>query len=285
MSRVDGERDPGLIVVKVGGAEGNSIEGLVADVAEICATGRRVLIAHGGSAETDALSHALGHPPRFLTSPSGQVSRDTDRRTVELFAQATSLVNRRFVEALRGAGVDALGCSGLDGGLVRARRKSQGRAVSDDGRVRIVRDQWTGKPTGVRIDLILDWLDRGIVPVFAPLAGGENHEMLNVDGDRLAACLASKLGAGELVILSNVVGLLADPEDPSTMVARTDLEQAESLAKGRMKKKILASREALEAGVGAVRIAASAGTRPLSAALAGGGSLILGTPRESEQSQ
>ena len=121
-------------------------------------------------------------------------------------------------------------------------------------------------------------LDHGYIPVIAPLALGQHAERLNVDGDRAAALLAATLGAMTLVILSNVPGLLANfPEENSLVrhVAPSQLDWADSLAQGRMKKKVLAAREALAGGVPQVILADSRQPEPIRAALAGSGTWIV----------
>ncbi len=267
-----------IIVVKIGGAAGNEHEGLLDDLVELRSIGACVVLVHGGSAETDQLAAALGRPSEVLVSPQGQVSRRTDRATLEIFAQATALVNRRLVEAARGRGIDAFGLSGLDGGLVRAKRKAAVRAIVE-GRPVIVRDEWTGKIEAVRIDLLGRLLDLGLLPVVAPIACGEGGEMLNVDGDRLAAALAVALGATRLVILSDVEGLRREARDPESVVRRIaahDLVAAGDWAEGRMKKKVLGIEEALAGGVRGAIIATSRGERPLISALQGAGSHFEG---------
>ncbi|MEZ6196034.1 MAG: [LysW]-aminoadipate kinase [Planctomycetota bacterium] len=276
------------VVVKIGGAEGNDAVPLLEDLrARVVDGGERIVVVHGGSGETDRLAHALGRPPRTLVSPQGHESRDVDRDALETFAMATALVNRRLVESARGLGLDAFGLSGLDGGIVRARRKEAVRAVVD-GRDRIVRDQWTGRVIGVRAEILRGILARDVVPFVAPLAAGEGGEMLNVDGDRLAAALAVALDARALVILSNVEGLRADPADPASTLRELDLSQldlAHRAAAGRMKRKVLAVEEALLGGVPRAIIASSAAPRPLSTALAGGGTQFRRAPAEQEMAR
>lgn len=108
-----------------------------------------------------------------------------------------------------------------------------------------------------------------------PLAqDGVSGRNLNVDGDRLAAAVAVALGAEALVILSNVPGLLRDPQDPDSLVASGDLEdwgELEEMARGNMKRKLQACREALEGGVPRVLLGDSRGRRPLEEVLAGRG--------------
>ena len=114
-----------------------------------------------------------------------------------------------------------------------------------------------------------------IVPLLPPLAlDREGAGLLNVDGDRLAAAAAVSVSADVLVILSNVPGLLEDPAAPGSPVERAGLEEWENLegmARGNMKRKLLACREALDGGLERICIADSRVNRPLSRALEGRG--------------
>lgn len=277
-------------VIKLGGAAGVSTEGLLDDVVSALAAGRRLVLVHGGSDETNQLSEALGEPPRFVTTASGHTSRRTDRRTLEIFLMATALVNRRLVEGLLARGVSGFGLSGLDGRALSARRKPHLRVV-EDGRARILRDDWTGTPTGANGALLRKLLDAGLTPVLAPVAAGEAGEALNVDGDRAAAKVAAALGAEVLTILTNVGGVLRNFPDEESLIRRVPEPELAALierTEGRMKKKLLGAREALAGGVQRVVIADGRGASPLEAAAAGGGtwiaaSVVSGAPARQEQ--
>src|SRR5690606_1437584 len=87
-----------MIIVKVGGGPGIDYDALCADIAELHRSGAQIVLVHGGSHETNQLAEALGHPPRFVTSPSGFTSRYTDRRTLEIFMMAyAGKVNKLIV--------------------------------------------------------------------------------------------------------------------------------------------------------------------------------------------
>ncbi len=185
-----------FVVVKIGGAAGLDLDALCQDIAARWHAGERIVLVHGGSDATNTLAEQLGHPPRMVTSPSGHASRYTDRRTLEIFAMATAGLNRSLVEQLQGLGVPAWGISGVDGRLLRARRKAAIRIV-EDGKVRILRDDWTGTSNAADGAMLGMLLGAGYLPVIAPIAAGENGEMLNVDGDRAAAVVAGALGADD----------------------------------------------------------------------------------------
>jgi acetylglutamate/LysW-gamma-L-alpha-aminoadipate kinase len=191
-------------------------------------------------------------------------------------AAAAGQVNKRLVAALQGLGCNAVGLSGVDGRLLQAERKTAVRTV-ENGRQRIVRDDYTGKLTTANAGLLRLLLDHGYTPVVAPLALGQEAERLNVDGDRAAALIAAALRADTLVILSNVPGLLERFPDEASLVRHVPderLDWAETLAAGRMKRKVLAAREALAGGVRTVILADGRVMQPVQTALAGAGTWL-----------
>ena len=261
------------LVVKVGGSSGIDRAAVAADLAAVAATGERIVLVHGASSETDVLAAALGHPASTVVSPSGQQSRRTDRRTLEIFAMAALGVETfAYVELLRRAGVPAMG---LFGALSGPRKNV--RAVDGD-RVVLLRDDFTGKVEQVDLDALRALLDQGKIAVLPPLAVSAEGEGLNVDGDRAAAAVAVALGAEALVILTNVPGLLRSIDDPGSVVHDASLDEAEALAQGRMKKKVMAAREAIAGGVRRVIVGSGRVDRPLTRALAGEGTLVSAAP-------
>ena len=268
-----------LIVVKIGGASGLNFDAVMEDLAALITGGSEIVVTHGGSGETNAISEQLGHPPQFITSPSGFTSRYTDRATLEIFAMVTAgKINTLIVERLQRLGVNALGLSGVDGRLMVARRKEAIRMLDPaTGRQRVLRGDYTGKIESVNGALLHLLLEAGYTPVIAPLALSPEGEALNVDADRAAAMIAGAVNAEMLVVLSNVPGLLRQFPDESTLIAHLDkatLEQSLAFAEGRMKKKVLGAGEALNLGVGQVVFADGRVAQPVAKALAGRGTVI-----------
>ena len=265
------------IVVKLGGTEGVDFSAICADVAEMVRAGQRLVLVHGGSVEANMLGEALGTPPKFITSPSGYTSRYTDRKTLEVFLMAVNgKVNSLLTEQLRELGLNAFGLSGMDGGLLVAERKDAIQSV-ENGKRRMIRDDYTGKIISVNAGLIELLLDAGCLPVIAPVAVSLNGEALNVDADRAAAMVAGALKAEALVLLTAAVGLMEKFPDESTLIKslpREKIPAALEMAQGRMKKKVLGSEEALQAGVKKVIIADGRIEKPLVSALAGKGTVI-----------
>lgn len=273
-----------MLVVKIGGAEGLKWEAICDDVLRLYREGRRLVLVHGGSAEANALAEALGHPPQFVTSPSGFTSRYTDAKALDIFAMAVlGRVNARLVEALVARGVPAVGLTGMDGGLLVAKRKANIRVV-EDGKTKILHGDYTGRVETVHPDLLRRLLEDGYVPVVAPLAISTGGEMVNVDGDRAAAALAVALQAETLLLLTAAPGLLRRFPDPESLIPQLPaaaLEQAMTYAQGRMKKKVLAAQEAIQGGVPRVIIGDGRVTeRPIFRALEGAGTHILGATGE-----
>lgn len=276
-----------LIVVKIGGEIAVDAAAVCADVAALASSGRPVVLVHGGAAELDRLAARLGVPQRRLTTPKGGSSRYTDPATLEVLTLALAgKVKPALVVELTNREVLAVGLTGLDGGLIRARRTAVHRAVVD-GRTKMIRDDHNGTiqltdPTVLRV-----LLAAGIVPVVSPPALGLDGQPVNVDADRVAAAVADALGAAELVYLTGAPGLLRDPADETTVQASVDLPatgRVPAEAVGGMAAKLMAARDALAAGVGTVRIADGRGPGPLQAALAGAGTRVRLAPDAGEGS-
>ncbi len=265
------------LVIKIGGGEGIELPPLLEEVSGLVRSGRRLVLVHGGSHETNVLSERLGCSPRFIESPGGQVSRRTDRQTLEIFEMVyCGRINKSIVESLRRLGVDALGLSGIDGGLWTGTRKEAIRAV-ENGRTILIRDDLSGRVDSVDARLLNLLLDDGRTPVLTPPAITADGTAINVDADRAAAATAVALRADALLLLSNVPGVLADPKDASTLLSRVEeIGTVRAAAQGRMKNKVLAAEEAINGGVSRVVIGSALGYGAIARALAGIGTVFEG---------
>jgi acetylglutamate/LysW-gamma-L-alpha-aminoadipate kinase len=185
-------------------------------------------------------------------------------------------INTLLVEKLQKASVNAFGLSGVDGKLMVAKRKDSIRIV-ENGKQRILRDDYTGKIETVNRDLLKMLVEADYTPVIAPLAISPEGDALNVDADRAAAMIAGAVTAEQLIILSNVPGLLRNFPDESSLIThidKTKVDQLIEFAEGRMKKKVLGASEALSLGVGQVVFADGRIDQPLTGALQGKGTVI-----------
>jgi [amino group carrier protein]-L-2-aminoadipate 6-kinase len=266
-----------MIVVKVGGSEGIDYDAVCNDIADLWLAGQKLVLVHGGSAETNRVAQLLGHPPRFVTSPSGYTSRFTDRETLEIFEMVyCGKQNKGIVERLQRRGVNAVGLSGLDGRIFEGKHKDSVRVV-EDGKTKILRGDHTGTVERVNTGLLELLLSNGYLPVLTPPGSSFDGVAVNVDGDRAAAAVATALRAEALLLLSNVPGLLRNFPDESSLIREIparDVEAFMEFAKDRMKKKVLGAAEAVEGGVERVIFGDARLEKPVSRALEGQGTVV-----------
>jgi acetylglutamate kinase len=228
-------------IVKVGGNRADDA-GWIRDVsAGIAAAAVPTVLVHGGGRDVTELQRAVGIEPEWRDG-----LRVTTPRVLEVVRMVLSGgVNKRWVAALIGAGADAVGISGEDGGLLRGILLHGGAL----GR--------TGEVTEVRTALLESWLAQGITPVVSPVTRGPDGEGLNVNADDAAAGVAAAMGAAELLFVSDVPGVKAGGawvEELDAQAAAALLESGE--AAGGMRPKLRAAMRARAAGVGRVRIGA-----------------------------
>ncbi|MFD1598476.1 acetylglutamate/acetylaminoadipate kinase [Halobellus rarus] len=265
------------VVVKVGGARAVDPAGAVADVAALVDQGRNVVVVHGGSTAVDDTLEELGEEPTYVETPGGVVGRFTDERTMEVFSMVMpGKLNTDLTVTLRNADVDALGLSGVDGGLLTGPRKSAVRVI-EDGKKKIKRGDHSGKITDVNGALLETLLADGYTPVVTVPMLADDGVAVNADADRAAAAVAGALGA-ELVVLTDVAGVYADPDDASTLIESVstpdEFDNLKNAAEGFMTKKVMAAKEALDGGAVKVVVADANADDPILSALDGDGTHI-----------
>jgi acetylglutamate/LysW-gamma-L-alpha-aminoadipate kinase len=275
------------VVIKVGGARAVDPAGALADVGTLVEE-RDVVVTHGGSTAVDDTLERLGIEPEYVETPSGVVGRFTDAETMEVFEMVLpGLLNTELVAGLQSEGVDAVGLSGVDGTLLHGPRKSAVRVV-EDGTRKIRRGDHSGQPREVNADLLETLLAEGYTPVVSPpMAGADDGEItpVNTDADRSAAAIAGALGA-TLVLLTDVPGILEDPDDETTLIERVDspaaFDRLEAAAEGFMGRKVMAIEEAIDGGASAAIVADANADSPVRGALDGGGTHVLPGALEDE---
>ncbi|WP_302082085.1 acetylglutamate/acetylaminoadipate kinase [Salinibaculum rarum] len=281
------------VVIKIGGARAVDPESAIADVASLVtgdpdqqaapeggAGPYDVVVTHGGSTAVDDTLERLGIGPEYVETPSGVVGRFTDEETMDVFEMVMpGLLNTEMVASLQSEGVDAVGLSGVDGKLLHGPRKSAVRVV-EDGKKKIRRGDHSGSLKEVNGDLLESLLSDGYTPVVSPpMAGADDGDVtpVNTDADRSAAAIAGELD-GTLVLLTDVPGILEDPDDRETLIREVetpeDWERLEAAAEGFMSRKVMAIKEALEAGANEVVVADANLERPIATALEGDGTHV-----------
>jgi acetylglutamate kinase len=217
-----------ILVVKLGGTTLADQRQVLEEVAAV-ARKRPVVLVHGGGKRISEWLERLGVPTRF----EGGL-RVTDPAALEVAAAVLrGVVNSELVAALRDAGCDAVGLSGVDGGLLIGER------LPDVGLVAHV--------TGIRRDLLDSLLVADQVPVVAPLARDEQGVVCNVNADDAAAGIAAGLGARQLVLLTDVDGVrdAGGTKLDSITVAETEALIADGTISGGMVPKVKAALAAL----------------------------------------
>jgi acetylglutamate/LysW-gamma-L-alpha-aminoadipate kinase len=281
------------IVVKIGGARAVNPEGALADIASLVDAGEQVVVVHGGSTKVDETLERMDIEPTYVDTPEGVTGRFTDEETMEVFTMAMSWINTDLVAGLRRQGVDALGLSGVDGGLLTGPRKSAVRIV-EDGKKKIKRGEHSGRIDAVNAELLETLFAAGHTPVTGPPMLGEEEEgdggvtagtPVNTDADRAAAAVAGALDA-TLVLLTDVEGVYEDPDDPGTLISRVETGEEwaalEAAAEGFMTKKVMAAKEAFDGGAVEVVVASANADSPVTSAVDGAGTHIQRSALESE---
>lgn len=255
-------------VIKVGGSliKDGSFENVIKDIPSAIKKDNLVLV-HGGGDIVTEVADKLGKKQKFVVSPQGVRSRYTDKETVQIYGMVMSgLIGPKIIQILASLGVKAISLSGYDCSLIAAERKKKLLVIDERGRKMVIEGGYTGRISGVNVDLIELMLSNGILPVVSPVAIGTEYELLNVDGDRAASSLAAALKAEMLALMTNVDGLYID----GRLVTEVTSGEARSLLKKigpGMDKKVIAAIEAVENGVAKCLICSGRRENPVSSLL------------------
>ncbi len=256
------------LVVKYGGSamDTNADDALLEEVSLLLGWGHSVILVHGGGPELD---RALAD--RGLTSRRIDGLRVTDRDALEV-AEAVFCAtgNKRLVRACLKRGISAVGISGQDGGLLRARR-THSRKGDDLG--------FVGDIVAVDARLLEALLEAGFLPIVAPIAVGERAESAyNVNADTVAGAIAGAIHADAYVALTNVERVLGDPRNPASAIDALSVRDALTFASSQacatgMRPKLFAAIDAVVSGAKRAYICAA---RPgaIQGALAGNATVI-----------
>jgi acetylglutamate/LysW-gamma-L-alpha-aminoadipate kinase len=258
-----------LVVIKLGGSILESVvpKSFLEDLKKMYQQGHQIVLIHGGGKTVSDVSRKMGKEPRFVLSPKGFRSRYSDKETIEIFAMAmTGRISKLIVSTILGEGLNAVGISGVEAGIVTAQRKKELLIVDENGRRRIIEGDYSGKITKVDPKLIQLLLEAKYLPVLSPIALGSNYELLNVDGDRLAAHVAGALQADYLILFTDVEGIVLDNKIVRTMDYIEAKELIPKIGHG-MITKLYAALEALEMNVKEVNIGSGLRDNPITMAI------------------
>lgn len=238
----------------------------VSDLKEIIKD-HSVILVHGGGVEVTEIASKLGKEQKFIMSPDGFRSRYTDKETVEIYTMVMAgKLNKQIVLALEAQGINAVGLSGLDSGILRAERKTKLVAVDERGRKKVIDGGYTGKITQVNTGILSLLLGEGYLPIVTPIALSQAYDPLNVDGDRTAAILAGALKADKLILLTDVEGVVLNGVCVSKFSSTMVREVLPTIGGG-MSTKVHAGLEALDQGVKEVLVTSGLVKQPITLAL------------------
>lgn len=265
-----------MLLIKVGGGKKINWEGVCRDIARLISK-ERIILVHGGSSYRDEIAGKLSVKVRTVISPSGISSVYTDEKLMDVFLMVYSgLLNKKIVAMLQRNGINAVGLSGVDGRLWIAKPKKE-ILVKEEGRVKLLMGNLTGKVEAVNTELLNILIERNYLPVLCSPAISPEGEILNTDNDWAIAVMAESLKIKRMVILFESPGLLENPEDENSLIRRVDKEKIEDymkFAKGRMKKKLMGAKRAIEGGVEILYLGDGRIESPVLSALDGKGTVI-----------
>ncbi len=243
------------VVVKYGGhamGEQDLAMGFGRDIALLKQVGVNPVVVHGGGPQINAMLSRLAIQSTFVDG-----LRVTDAAMVEVVEMVLSgTVNKHIAGLINAAGALAVGISGRDGGLIRARKLS--RTVKDPGS-RIERELdlgFVGEPAEIDVRVIHALTGAGIIPVIAPVGYGDDGHIYNINADTVAGAVAGALGAKRLLMLTDVPGVLDGDKAliPELTVADVERHCASGVISGGMIPKVQTCVEAVRQGVKAAVI-------------------------------
>lgn len=206
------------IVIKYGGSilgEERIRKGVLEDIVFLSFMGLRPILVHGGGPNISERMRSSGKKTDFVDG-----MRVTDEHTLVLVEEELQKLNDLIVDELRELGVKAIGLNGKDNKLIEAEKK---KAKIDLGRV--------GNIKSINTELLTDELKKDKVLVVLPMGVGSDKKAYNVNADEASASIASGLGAEKLVLLTNVKGIMRNPEDPHSFLSTLSIGEAEDLIK------------------------------------------------------
>jgi len=213
------------IIVKLSGktlSEKESRDLVCQEIAQLARKGIQMLVVHGGGQQLSQHCKEAGIP---VAKYEGR--RITDEVTLEAAKMVFSAINRDLTANLSSHGLKALGMSSFDGGLTRCHRRPPIPVqVGTAGEIETVDFGLVGEIEGVNPEVIEVLWGYGYLPIISCLCADSEGRIMNINADTLAAELALSLRADRLISASDVDGIYADPNDPSTQIPSLDIRTA-----------------------------------------------------------
>ena len=234
-----------VIVVKYGGNAMINEElknAVMGDLVLLSTIGIKVVLVHGGGPEISGMLKKIGKESQFING-----LRVTDAETADIVLQVLAgKINKTLVNHLQNSGGKAVGLSGMDGHLIEAEIKDPALG-------------FVGEITDINIEPVTDLLENGYIPVISTVGCDKDGNVYNINADTAAARISSALSAEALFLMTDIVGLLRDKDDESTLISSVCVSEApqlmrEGIISGGMIPKIECCVEAIRQGVNKVFI-------------------------------
>jgi acetylglutamate kinase len=239
-----------VFVIKTGGGafrDGAAMRSFMEQVAILHHLGIRVVLVHGGGPQLDEVTKKLGVETRMV-----QGRRVTDGGAIDVACMVLNgLINTRLLGLCREFGIDAIGLSGVDAGLVKAHKRAPVTLASGE----VVDYGMVGDIDGVDGSVITRLLDSGFLPVVSPLSCDATGHLLNINADTVAAAIGGAMDAEKLILCTGAPGILERLDDPHSLISYTDVAGLRRLREeGAISEGMLPKSSAIEAAIrGGVR--------------------------------
>ena len=236
-----------IIVVKYGGSamvDEELKKHVIQDVTLLKLVGFKPIIVHGGGKEISKWVGKVGMEPVFING-----LRKTDEATMEIAEMVLNKVNKSLVTLVQELGVNAVGISGKDGGLLKVEKKySNGEDIG-----------FVGEITEVNPQILYDLLEKDFLPIICPVGMDAEYNSYNINADDAACAIAKAVKAEKLAFLTDIEGFYKDPKDKDTLISELRVSEARELIGdgfigGGMLPKLNNCIDAIENGVSRVHI-------------------------------
>ena len=236
-----------IIVVKYGGSamvDEELKKHVIQDVTLLKLVGFKPIIVHGGGKEISKWVGKVGMEPVFING-----LRKTDEATMEIAEMVLKKVNKSLVTLVQELGVNAVGISGKDGGLLKVEKKySNGEDIG-----------FVGEITEVNPQILYDLLEKDFLPIICPVGMDAEYNSYNINADDAACAIAKAVKAEKLAFLTDIEGVYKDPKDKDTLISELRVSEARELIGdgfigGGMLPKLNNCIDAIENGVSRVHI-------------------------------
>jgi acetylglutamate kinase len=241
-----------VFVIKAGGqvfSDEMSTRALIQQVAILHQVGIKTVLVHGGGPQLDSMQKTLGIETKMVNG-----RRVTDQKSIDVTSMVLNgLINTRILAICRELGIEAIGLSGVDAGLVRAHRRPPVPVA--EGSNETIDYGFVGDIDSVNAGVLEKLLENGLMPVVSPLSADSHGVLLNINADTVAAAIGGALSAEKLVLCTGAPGILENVEDTSTVISYTDIKGLKRLRDdGSLKDGMLPKAAAIEAAIrGGVR--------------------------------